>query len=64
MSKRYSIAFDTKDAPGRVKATWVEIGTWFMRADSIAHIDLHDHPLYSDLEAYVLAHPSGKVKTS
>lgn len=55
---RYSIAFDTLDAPGRVKATWVELGTWYMRDKDKARLDLCDHPLYRQLEQYVLANPS------
>ena len=61
MAKRFSISFDTKEAPGRVKAVWVELGTWFMRDRDVAHVDLRDHPLYPALEAYVLANPSGRA---
>ena len=64
MAKRYTIAFDTQDASGRVRGTWVELGRWFKRQGDIADISLADHPLYRELEAYVLANPSGKAKTS
>ena len=58
MARRYSISFDTRDAPGRLKAVWVELGTWFMRDTDVARVDLRDHPLYPELERYVLANPS------
>lgn len=58
MAKRYSISFDTNDAPGRVRAVWVELGYWFMKPGSVANVDLADHPLYPELEQYVLANPS------
>lgn len=60
MAKRYSISFDTKEAPGRVKAVWVEMGEWFMRDGNVASVNLVDHPLYPHLEAYVKANPSGR----
>lgn len=62
MARRYSISFDTKEAPGRVKAVWVELGSWFMRDKDVAHVDLCNHPLYPKLEQYVLANPSGRAK--
>jgi hypothetical protein len=58
MAKRYSIAFNTSEAPGRVKAVWVELEEWFMKDRDVAHVDLVNHPLYADLERYVLANPS------
>lgn len=58
MAKRYSISFDTNDAPGRVRAVWVEIGHQWMREGDIADVSLCDHPLYRELEWYVLANPS------
>lgn len=58
MARRFSISFDTNDAPGRVKAVWVELGTWFMKPTEVARVDLCDHPLYPQLESYVLANPS------
>lgn len=60
MARRYSISFDTNDAPGRVRAVWVELGHWFMKPKDIAHVNLCDHPLYPELERYVLANPSGQ----
>jgi hypothetical protein len=58
MARRYSISFDTNDAPGRVKAVWVELGVWFMRERDVAHVNLCEHPLYPQLEEYVKANPS------
>lgn len=66
MAKRYSISFDTQDMPGhrgkpgRVRAVWVELGHWFMGPRDVAHVDLAAHPLYPELEEYVLANPSGR----
>lgn len=60
MAKRYSISFDTNEAPGRIRAVWVELGHWFMRENQVAHVDLCEHPLYPQLEQYVLANPSRK----
>jgi len=61
MAKRYSISFDTNEAPGRIRAVWVEIGHWWMKPKDIADVSLRDHPLYPDLEQYVLANPSGRA---
>lgn len=60
MAKRYSISFDTRETPGRIRAVWVEMGHQFMRDKDVAHVDLASHPLYPQLEAYVLANPSRK----
>lgn len=61
MGKKYHISFDTKDMPGRIKAVTVELGIDIMREQSVADISLAAHPLYPQLEQYVLANPSGKV---
>lgn len=61
MAKRYSISFDTQEAPGRVRAVWVELGHWFMKPTNVAAVNLVDHPLYPELERYVLANPSRGV---
>jgi hypothetical protein len=58
MAKRYSISFDTNEAPARIRAVWVELGHWWMRPTDITDISLCDHPLYPQLEQYVLANPS------
>lgn len=63
MARKYSISFDTNEAPGRVRAVWVELGHWFMRDKDVARVDLCDHPLYPQLERYVLANPSKKAGT-
>lgn len=60
MARRYSISFDTLEFPGRVRAVWVELGHWFMKPKDVAHVDLADHPLYPELERYVLANPSSR----
>lgn len=64
MARRYSISFDTKDTPGRIRAVWVELGHWWMRDTDVARVDLRDHPLYGELEAYVLANPSGRARST
>lgn len=64
MAKRYSIAFNTTEFPGRVRAVWVELGHWFMKPKDVAHVDLRDHPLYPELEGYVLANPSGRHRAA
>lgn len=59
MARRFHIQFDTNDAPGRLKAVWVELGIDFKRADNKPmRVDLCDHPQYEALERYVLANPS------
>lgn len=60
MAKRYSISFNTSEAPGKIRAVWVEMGHWFMKDTDIANVGLAAHPLYPELEAYVLANPSGR----
>lgn len=62
MAKRFSISFDTQDTPGRIQAVWVELGVWFMRDKDVANVNLVDHPLYPQLERYVLANPSETKK--
>lgn len=58
MARRFSISFDTNEAPGRIRAVWVELGHWWMKPKDVAHVDLAAHPLYEELEAYVHANPS------
>jgi hypothetical protein len=60
MARRYSISFDTRETPGRIRAVWVEMGHWFMKSTDTAHVNLRDHPLYPQLEAYVHANPRGR----
>lgn len=58
MATRYAVSFDTKDAKGRIKAVWVEMGHFWMKSNDDIRVDLCDHPLYEHLESYVLANPS------
>lgn len=59
MSRKYHISFDTKDMPGRIVATTIEIGTDIVRdMNAELRIDLCDHPLYPKLERYVRENPS------
>ena len=55
--KTYHIAFDTKTRPGYVLAVKVTIETDVVMGDEVVSIDLADHPLYKDLQAYVLGNP-------
>lgn len=53
--KTYHVAFDTKSRPGYVLAVKVTIETDVVLEDETVQIDLVNHPLYKDLQAYVLA---------
>lgn len=54
----YCIDFDTKEMPGLIVGTKVVLDKHiFGKMDSV-RIDLCDHPLYKNLEAYVKANPS------
>ena len=58
MARKYSIAFDTRDTPGKIKAVTVELSLTNMGKNDVARVDLCDHHLYHHLERYVLAHPT------
>lgn len=54
----FCIAFDARGQKGYLKATKVTIETDMLPADDTEHrIDLADHPLYKQLQQYVLANP-------
>ena len=53
----YCIEFDTEDMPGLVKATQVELRTVILHNDDSVRIDLAEHPLYRQLQEYVLSNP-------
>ena len=55
---RFAIAFDTKEMPGKIVATTVELGTWIMTKSDEVNVALADHPLYPALERYVRDNPS------
>lgn len=50
----YCISFDTKDMPGKVVAIRVELTKMFVEPSDKVRVDLVDHPLYKQLEQYVL----------
>jgi len=56
----YCVSFDTKDMPGKIKSVRVELSTYVLGPNDSVRVDLKDHPLYPQLEAYVLANPSRK----
>lgn len=60
---RYYISFDTKEYPGKLKATYIDIGQE-VTGDLIKKfkINLCDDPAYKELEQYVLNNPSKKGK--
>jgi hypothetical protein len=53
----FHISFDTKNAAGYIRTVKVTIEHDVMDAMDTARIDLADHPLYADLQRYVLANP-------
>jgi hypothetical protein len=54
----YHISFETRDAPGTIKAVRVELGTDIVRdMKSEFRVDLSDDPLYPALCRYVAANP-------
>ena len=55
---RFGIAFDTKEMPGKVVATTVELSKWVMKDSDKVDVSLCEHPLYPALEDYVLKNPS------
>lgn len=59
----YYIAFDTREAPGKIKAVRVRLDTEYLSVDSERQlrIDLANDPLYAALESYVHSNPSEPV---
>ena len=56
----YHVSFETEHTPGYLVSVKVSIGHAIHSADegnNKLRIDLADHPLYKDLQAYVLANP-------
>jgi hypothetical protein len=56
----YGISFDTKEVPGKIRFVKVILSHDFMSDKDRIRVDLVDHPLYKQLEQYVLANPSKK----
>jgi hypothetical protein len=55
---KYHISFDTKSNPGKVEAVTVSLSLdTLVDDDRKVRIDLAEHPLYKDLQQYVLANP-------
>lgn len=56
--RTYHIAFDTKEVPGRIQATFVTLGTELIKDDGTTfHVNLSDDPLYPALVQYVKNNP-------
>ena len=53
----FAIAFDTKKYPGFIETVRVIIFHDLMDESDTVRINLCDHPLYKDLQRYVLANP-------
>lgn len=53
----FHVSFNTNGNGGYIKAVKVTIENDVMDALDSVRIDLADHPLYKDLQAYVLANP-------
>ncbi len=63
MSAFFYIAFDTREMHPQLLATRVDLKQEVIRDDGRQlPINLCDHPLYRQLEQYVLANPSKKRK--
>lgn len=59
MDKAFYISFNTLDMPGKIKAIRVRLDTEIVSdMNKSFPINLSDHPLYPDLERYVLNNPS------
>ena len=57
-ANEYYIDFDTKIDPGKIQATRVRLDLVTIKnMDESFRIDLCDHPLYIELQRYVLANP-------
>jgi hypothetical protein len=54
----FHISFDTKKLDGYIETVKVTIENDVMDSMDKVRVDLCDHPLYPDLERYVLANPS------
>ena len=60
-AEEYFISFDTKINPGKLEAIRVRLdNVTITDMEKRLNIGLKDHPLYSDLERYVLGNPSNK----
>jgi len=58
----YCISFDTKEMPGKIVGIRVQLDKHIFGMDGKVRVDLCDHPLYPQLERYVLGNPSGKAR--
>lgn len=59
----FHVAFDTLEMPGAIVATTVRLTKEIGRDGDTFRVDLAAHPLYPDLEKYVLANPSRRRRT-
>lgn len=62
----FDISFDTKEMPGLITSVQVILDRKIHRRSDFEErffrVDLCNHPLYAELEAYVLANPSGRTR--
>lgn len=56
----FHISFNTKRLPGFIQTVKVTIENDVMDNMDEVRVDLAAHPLYRELEEYVLANPTGK----
>ena len=56
----FCIAFDTEEMPGKVVETQVTLKRQIMSPGDSVNVAMVDHPLYGDVEAYVMANASEK----
>ena len=63
--RKYHIAFDTKNVPGKIEAVSVQLGVDIVGEEANFFINLADDPLYPKLRAYCIANaPGGNPRKS
>ena len=60
---KYSISFQVDKKSGYINTVDVELSEGVMDALDQARIDLMDHPLYAQLQEYVLNNPVPRLKS-
>jgi len=58
IGNKFCVEFKTSSIPNRVVATQVTLESIIMAPKDSVKVNLVDHPLYKNLEQYVLANPS------
>ena len=57
--RKYHIAFDTKNVPGKIEAVSVQLGVDIVGGEGSFFINLVDDPLYPKLRDYCIANAPG-----